>query len=141
MSHLNIQASTEEVLVLIEASMLLYTRCEFEKAEKILQGALVLSPGNADIYSCLGAVYHVQNRLDEASDCYDRALKGCPSEECARSNRAGVLMLRGKAEEAIEELKRVIEQGDPENPIVERSRELLKVAEAMVREKGAAGKG
>ncbi|MEW6364542.1 MAG: tetratricopeptide repeat protein [Acidobacteriota bacterium] len=140
MSHLNIQASPEEVLVLMEASMLFYARCEYEKAEKVLRGALVMSPGNSDIYACLGALYHAQDRLDEAYECYEQALKGCPSEECARSNRATLLMQRGKAEDAIQELKRVIQEHDPSNPVVERSKELLKVAESLVtRKTGAAG--
>ena len=50
-----IQASGEEVQALLEVGQIYYLRGEYAKAEKVFRGALVLSPGNGDLYAALAA--------------------------------------------------------------------------------------
>ena len=135
MAHLNIQASYDEILVFMEVSQIYYMRRQYEEAEKVLRGALVLSPGNADLYACLGAVCHVQGKIDQAKEYYTLAIKTCPSEECSQSNLGELLLAEGKTEEAIEQLTKALELADPSDPIAERAAALLQIAQTVAQEK------
>ncbi len=124
-----IQASGEEVQALLEVGQIYYLRGEYDKAEKVFRGALVLSPGNGDLLAAAGAACHVQKKHDEALALYEKALDACPSESCAKSNRAELLLLAGKKEEAIAELKATVEQAGLGNMVGDRAEALLKLAE------------
>jgi tetratricopeptide (TPR) repeat protein len=124
-------ASPEEVWTLLEVGQIYYLRREFDKAEKVFRGALVLSPGNGDLYAALGAALHVQKKHEEALECYEKALKVCPSESCSKANRGELLLLAGKTEEALKELKETIEQQGDGHPLSERAKVLLNIAEAQ----------
>jgi len=128
-SNLKIDASPEEVQVLFEAGQIYYLRNQFQKAEKVFRGALVMSPGHGDLLAALGAALHVQQKYEEALSCYDAALKACPSEQCSKANRGELLLLTGEREEAIKELKASIEEFGDGNPLTERAKALLQIAE------------
>jgi len=131
MAHLKVQTSLEEVLLFMDISQLYYSRGEYEKAEKVLRGALVLSPEDPDVYACLGAVCQVQGRWDEARDYYLHSLKGCPSEKCARSNLAHLLLMDGMTGEAEQELRQVLDDIDSGHPMKERAAALLQIVQAV----------
>lgn len=124
-----IQASPEEMQVLLEVGQIYYLRGEYENAEKVFRGALVLSPGNGDLFAAAGAACHVQKKHDEALAFYEKALDACPAESCAKSNRAELMLLAGNKEEAIAELKATIEQAGLGNTLGDRAQALLKIAE------------
>ncbi len=126
---LQFEVSPEELQVLLEVAQIYYLRGEHPKAQKVLEGALVLSPEHGDLLAALGATFHVQGMHDEALDCYNRALKVCPSESCSKANRGELLLLAGEREEAITELKASIEAVGDGNALSDRAKALLRVAE------------
>lgn len=127
--HLQVDASREEVVALLEVGQIYYLRGEYEKAEKVFQGALVMQPGDGDLLAALGATYHVQKKYELALACYEAALKACPSESCSKANRGELLLLMGHKEEAIRELKATIEQHGADHPLGERAAALLNLAQ------------
>jgi len=130
-AHLNIRINNEQVLVLMEVGQLYYMRGELDKAEKVLRGALTLGRDNADVYGSLGAVVHAQGRTEEALGYYQLALQGCPSETCARSNMAQLMILGGNPKQAVEELEKSIEGKDLDDPAVKRASALLQIARIL----------
>jgi|GEM_PF-1643779 len=131
MARLNVQANPEEVLLFMEASQIFYARGQYAQAEKVLQGALVLSPDNPDVYACLGAVCQVQGRWDEALDYLQRSLKTCPGEKCARTNLAQLLLQEGKVTEATTELKQALVDMPADHPTRARTEALLDITRAI----------
>ncbi|MBN2432504.1 MAG: tetratricopeptide repeat protein [Acidobacteria bacterium] len=131
MARLNVQANPEEVLLFMEASQIFYARGQYDQAERVLQGALVLSPENPDVYACLGAVCQVQGRWDEALDYLQRSLKTCPSEKCARTNLAQLLLQEGSVTEATQELELALADMTPDHPTRARTEAMLDIARAI----------
>jgi tetratricopeptide (TPR) repeat protein len=112
----------------MEVSQIYYLRGEYQKAEKVLRGALVMSPENPDLYACLGATCQAQGKNEEAVKYYQQAIKSCPSEQCSHSNLGEMLLIEGKIDEAIEEFTKALDLLDPSDPVAERASALLQIA-------------
>ncbi len=76
--------------------------CEFDAAEASLRDALRLAPGNPLAWNNLGNVFKSCDRLAEAVDCYQQALKTDAHYAPARNNLAVALQAQGQWEAAIE---------------------------------------
>lgn len=130
-ARLYIEISLEEVQLLCEVGQVYYLRGEYAKAEKVFRGALVLSPGNGDLYSAVGAALQAQGRQDEAIAMFEQALNACPSEPSAKVNRGELFMKMGELDAAQRELNAAIELDGGQTYISERARVLLQLIEKM----------
>jgi tetratricopeptide (TPR) repeat protein len=120
-----IEATPEELQIMMEAGNVYYQRGKYPEAEKLYAGALVLEPGNPDIHAHLGAAYHMQGKKDEAIEEYEKAVAGCDKNECAYCNLGELLLDKGEIERARQELEKAVEL-DPDGPAGEKANLLLK---------------
>lgn len=127
-------ASPEEVQVLLEAAQVYYARGEYLKAEKIFRGALVLSPGSAEILSAIGSALQAQDKDEEALEYYEAALGDCPHDLASKMNRAELWLRAGQTDKAIAELESVLDMIHPDNIVAERANLLLEAAKQIEEE-------
>jgi tetratricopeptide (TPR) repeat protein len=129
---LNVQYSPEEVQVLTEVGQVYYLRGDYQKAERVFRGVLVMSPGSGDVYSAIGASLHAQGKPDEAIAYYEKALNACPNEPSAKINRAELFLAKGDREAAIKELNAAIELDAGQSFASERAKALLELANKLI---------
>jgi len=121
-----------------EVGQVYYLRGEYGKAEKVFRGALVLSPGNGDLFSAIGAALQAQGKHDEATAMYEQALNSCPSEPSAKVNRGEIFLKQGDLEAAERELVAAIELDGDQTYISQRARVLLQLLAQMEEAQGGA---
>jgi len=90
----------------------LIQRGRLEQAGQVLRRALALDPDDATVLTMLGGVLEAEGQLDAAMAHYSRALTAQPTYSPARFNRAKRLITVGRDEDALIELRRIIDQDD-----------------------------
>lgn len=114
----------------------LFTQGRYKDAEIIFSGLEALDPHDVYYPNALGAVFLAQNRLPEAQQALDRALKINPKHLGARVNRGEVyLRLGDKVKEAIadfEEANKIDPKTD--TPFGKRARVLLAATQAALKQ-------
>ncbi len=103
------ELSHEELFELASQGHHLYESGQVASAQKVFEGLTALDPTNAFFHTGLGTVYQHQGILERARIEYDRALALNERDIPARCNRAEVLLQMGALEEAMEDLKRILE--------------------------------
>lgn len=127
----HVQYSPEEIQVLTEVGQVYYLRGDYEKAERVFRGALVMSPGNGDLYSAIGASLHAQGNSEGAIVYYEKAQKACPNEPSSKLNRAELMLARGEHEIAVKEISAAIELDNGHTFVTERGKALLQLAQKL----------
>lgn len=90
-------------------------RCHKDaEAEALLRKAISLKPSAPNIHAALGNLLVQQNRIDEATECFDTALSLDKNNYAAISGKVALLETLGKREEAYDLLLK-LEQIMPEN--------------------------
>lgn len=78
---------------------------EFPKALALYQQALALDPDNAELYKCLGRVYHDQDQLEQAETYYHQAIEKDPNYWAPYNNLGNIYKDRKDFNEAIRYFK------------------------------------
>jgi len=85
----------------------------FQAARNAVQRGLELDPNNGEAYDALGALnWHADFDWNAAERSFDKSLALAPSFSCAHEDRAMLMALMGKRDEALAELEKV-KQIDP----------------------------
>jgi TolB-like protein/DNA-binding winged helix-turn-helix (wHTH) protein/Flp pilus assembly protein TadD len=85
----------------------------FQAARNAVQRALELDPNNGEAYDALGALnWHADLDWNAAERSFDKSIALAPSFSCAHEDRALLMALIGKRDEALAELEKV-KQIDP----------------------------
>jgi tetratricopeptide (TPR) repeat protein len=92
----------------------------YDKAAELFHKAIAMDPANAaEPYNYLGYMWAEQNsHLDEAEDAIKRALQLDPDNGAYLDSMAWVQYRQGKYDQALENLKRAIENLPREDPVV-----------------------
>lgn len=92
----------------------------YDKAAELFRKAIAMDPANAaEPYNYLGYMWAEQNsHLDEAEDAVKRALQLDPDNGAYRDSMAWVEYRQGKYDQALQDLKRAIENLPREDPVV-----------------------
>jgi len=89
---------------------------ELAAAERELEEAIALEPGNAVSHSYLGIVRQQLGRLDDAAAAYRAGLERAPDDPFIANNYGYCLLEKGEVEGALEWFRRSI-GGEPRNPV------------------------
>lgn len=95
---------------------------EYEKALQVLNSSLLKNPKQSEPLTNIGFVYAKQQQFGKALEYYNKAIALDPDLEQALLNKAGVLNIMGRKQEAKQTLQRILKL-NPENVMV---KELLK---------------
>jgi len=79
---------------------------DFEAAQQLYTQALAIAPNNAELYKCLGRVYHDQGQLETAETFYVQALEKDHKYWTAHHNLGAIFEARQDLERAIEHYKK-----------------------------------
>jgi tetratricopeptide (TPR) repeat protein len=79
-----------------------------EMAAEHYQRLLESRPGDAEVWTNLGTIFHGLNRNDEAFDCHRRAVEIAPASAMSLRNYARDLLQRGQHHEALEVCERAL---------------------------------
>lgn len=85
-------------------------------AERELEAAIALEPGNATSHNYLGVVRQQLGRLADAAAAYQAGLAVAPDDPFLASNYGNCLLAQGEIETAIEWLRRSVGR-EPRNPV------------------------
>lgn len=85
-------------------------------AERELEAAIALEPGNVTSHNYLGIVRQQLGRHDAAKAAYEAALALAPEDPLVAANYGNCLLARGEVEQAVEWLRRAVAR-DPRNPV------------------------
>jgi tetratricopeptide (TPR) repeat protein/SAM-dependent methyltransferase len=85
-------------------------------AERELEAAIALEPGNVTSHNYLGVVRQQLGRLADAAAAYEAGLALAPDDPFLASNYGNCLLARGAIEKAIEWLRRSVGR-EPRNPV------------------------
>lgn len=85
-------------------------------AERELEAAIALEPGNVTSHNYLGIVRQQVGRLEEAASAYRAALALAPDDPLVAANYGSCLLAKGEIEAAIEWLRRSVAR-EPRNPV------------------------
>jgi hypothetical protein len=102
-----------EVSLHLRKLRFLLQRRNYEEAERELDAAARLAPGDARIVVARAELCVMTDRLPEAQALFERALKGAPSDESLRLARLRILIQRGLAKEAAAEIAALLSGGSP----------------------------
>ncbi len=91
---------------------------DLEGARSCYETLLALHPGDASLWSDLGNVHFRSSEWQKALACYDRALAESPEFWVARRNRALVLLRRGQATEAAQELEAYLRHSEADADVL-----------------------
>lgn len=80
-----------------------------DKAEKMIERALIYHPASADAYIFRGVLRHKQDRSEDALADYAQAIERDPNSSIARYNRGHIFLERSQYGEAVTEFTRAIE--------------------------------
>ncbi|MGA9867339.1 MAG: sulfotransferase, partial [Acetobacteraceae bacterium] len=97
----------------------------FDEALAVLQEALRLSPHDPVIYSDLGSICLLTNRVPSAVDCFERAIGLRPDFAVAHYNLGAALERQGRPLEAVASLRRAIAISPEMGPAYSRLGNLL----------------
>ena len=101
--------SLSEALRLNQNGVSLACARQTDEAISVLKRALAVKPNLATTHHNLGAVYMMCNNLDKAIDCYNLAIQLDGSSPRAHFNLANIYRSKGKTDDAVRHLRRVIE--------------------------------
>lgn len=92
----------------------------YDKAAELFRKAIAMDPANAaEAYNSLGYMWAEQNaHLDEAEDAIKRALQLDPGNGAYLDSMAWVQYRQGKFDQALENLKRAVQNLPHEDPVV-----------------------
>lgn len=79
------------------------------EALELLNEAMDKDPGDATIYHALGQIYAAKGELDLAGENFARVVEYLPDNAVARQNYGTNLFLRGRADEAVVQLRKALE--------------------------------
>ncbi|HSD40734.1 MAG TPA: tetratricopeptide repeat protein [Burkholderiales bacterium] len=85
-------------------------------AERELEEAIALEPGNVTSHNYLGIVRQKLGRLEDAAAAYRAALAIAPDDPLVASNYGNCLLAKGEVEAAIDLLRRSVGR-EPRNPV------------------------
>jgi Flp pilus assembly protein TadD len=87
-------------------------------AERELEAAIALEPGNVTSHNYLGVVRQQLGRLEDAAAAYQAGLALAPDDPVIASNYGNCLLAKGEIEAAIELLRRSVGR-EPRNPVAQ----------------------
>ena len=130
MNFSQVKASDEELRVMLESGLVLREAGRLEEAEKIFEGVRELVPKSDVPLVALSSLAVRRGDFDEALRLCEEALKADSESVFARVHHAEVLLYQQRREEAIGELKAIIETA-PESPHAQTARALLDATRLM----------
>ncbi len=130
MNFSQVKTSDEELRVMLESGLVLREAGRLDEAEKIFLGVRELVPKSDVPLVALSSLAVRRGDFDEALRLCEEALKTDPESVFARVHHAEVLLYQQKREEAIAELKSIIEAA-PESPHTQTARALLDATQLM----------
>ncbi len=129
--------SGPEMLEMAVTGFAMYEQGRFREAKVIFDGLAALDPTESYYRTALGAVYLAQDKLDEAGEEFDAAIKLNAKDIAALVNRGEVRLRRGLLLEAAADFKAAVDL-DPENkdPLSLRARALAAAALETLQQRG-----
>ncbi|HEX5238341.1 MAG TPA: tetratricopeptide repeat protein [Sphingomicrobium sp.] len=99
----------------IEMAGQLYSRGQYDQAERVCRQIIEARPGNADAHNILGVTLAALGKRDEGLSVLRRAIKLSAQAPSFYANMGEILRQAGKTDDAAEALEKAIEL-DPNNP-------------------------
>ncbi len=121
-----VKTSSDELRVMLESGLVLREAGRLDEAEKIFLGVCEIVPDSDVPLVALSSIAARRNDFDEALRLCEEAIRHQPSSLFARVNHAEVLLYQEKTEEAVAELREIVEI-DPESPHSRTAQSLLNV--------------
>ncbi len=139
MAELN-AVSGPEMLEMAVSGFSLYETGKYKDAQLIFEGLCILDPSEGYYRTALGAIHLAQENLDQAEQCFNRAIELNDKEIASFVNRGEVYLRQGKLLEAAQDFKRAVDL-DPQgkDPLSTRAR-VLAAAALETLEGGSAAK-
>lgn len=126
----DVQASDDELRVILEAGFVLREAGRADEAEAVFRGMTELLPESDVPRVALGTVELHRGNFAEAQVLCEEALRVRPESLYARVHRAEALLFQGKREEAESELNEII-NADSDSPHGRTARALLDAADLI----------
>ena len=108
--------NTTWVVVFLALGRIHFNLGEFDKAEAAFRNALLIYPRNAEVLTCLGALYGAANRLEEATTVLKSAIFYAPHYEKAYNDLLFVYIIRRDATAIRKILGKATAEGISLNP-------------------------
>jgi predicted Zn-dependent protease len=108
MKYNEIQASDNELRVILEVGYVLREAGRFDESETVFRGMMEAAPESDVPHVALGTVKLQQGRFAEAEAIYNEVLRKNPYSLYARVHRAEALLFQHKRDEAEIELKDIL---------------------------------
>ncbi len=105
----------------------LFEAGRLDEARVVFEGLVGLDVEDAFPHTMLGTVFLAMGALDRAMALFEAALGIDPADLAARVYRAEIRINQGRLQPAREDLERVLREGPPDDPFVERAHRLKKI--------------
>ncbi len=113
----------------------LFTQGRVQEARAVFEGLVASGPRDSYAHTMLGTIYLALEAFDRALALFEAALQIDSADVPALVYRGEIRFKQRKLKPALEDFKRAIDLGDPQDPFVDRARRLLRMAKRMGREK------
>lgn len=101
--------SIEQAYAIAELGYNLFTQGKLDEAEKIFLGLIEVNPKDGYFQSVLGSIFARQDRLKEALVAFNTAVSLGQADAHVFLNRAEISLQSGDLQEALQDLRRVME--------------------------------
>jgi len=126
-----VDVSTDDVVFLMEAGYIYLNMGRFQEAREIFEGVIEMRPDSDVPRVALGNVYHAQGKFLDAGKVHRETLKDMPNSARAHAGLAECLIFQKKTDEALKELKKVMEL-EPDSDVSEYARTLIEAIDMKV---------
>lgn len=125
-ARLDVNASSEEILFLMEAGLIYRDAGKFQEARDVFRGVIALRPDSEIPQVAIGSTYFAEGNYDEAISYYQAALDKEPQSAYAYAHLGEALFMKKEFDEAREKLQRAIDL-DEEGPYGQMARSIMEV--------------
>jgi tetratricopeptide (TPR) repeat protein len=126
-----VDVSTDDVVFLMEAGYIYLNMGRYKEAKEIFEGVAEIRPDSDVPRVALGNVYHAQGKFLDAAKVHRETLRDIPKSARAHAGLAECLIFQKKTDQALEELKKVLEI-EPDSDVAQYARTLIEAIDTKV---------
>jgi Putative Zn-dependent protease, contains TPR repeats len=127
------EVDAKQTAALLTVGHVLYEQGRYPESRAIIEGCVVLDPGNPYLHALLGSVYQKEGHLAAAIDRYSTAVTIFPGDIHSYVNRGEIFLKQGKFQEAADDLKKAADlDPDGKNPAANRARMLIALTQQVL---------
>jgi tetratricopeptide (TPR) repeat protein len=104
-----ISVSADQLGGSLRFAALLLSQGRYKESQMLLQGLVMIDPGNPYVHALLGSSLQHQNKIDEAIAHYSEAILLFPEDINSLTNRGELYLKSGKLNEAAADLAKAVE--------------------------------